>query len=158
MTDAQCDFGDLVEHLEHVSMAVWDIERGAPLTDLLAGVLFDGGLTGSFRRAQSSLPSGKLDLIAPRDPSGDTSFRVRFLERHGEGLHHITLNVLDIDAAGDRATRLGLDIVGLDLRYDPWKEAFVHPRSASGPLIQLAEWTDRVASTDRTLHVLVEGR
>jgi methylmalonyl-CoA/ethylmalonyl-CoA epimerase len=127
------------------------------LGDLVGGVLF--GLTGRFRWAQWSLPSGKPEMIAPRDSSDDTSFLVRFLERRGEGFHHITLSVVEIEAALDRATRLGLDIVGLDLGYEPWKEAFVHPRSASGLLIQLAEWTDREASTGRTLHDdLDEGR
>jgi hypothetical protein len=88
-------------------------------------------------------------MIAPVDRTDEGHFLVCFLRRHGEG--HITLKVSDIEAAAARADRMGFDVVGLNLEHEWWKEAFVHPHSANGLLIQLAEWTDHPAPKDRTL-------
>jgi catechol 2,3-dioxygenase-like lactoylglutathione lyase family enzyme len=71
-------------------------------------------------------------------PTGD-GFLARFLERRGEGLHHVTLRVSDIEAQIDRLRSGGIDPVMVDLRDQTWKEAFIHPRDARGVLIQLAE-------------------
>jgi len=82
---------------------------------------------------------------------------VRFLATNGEGIHHLTLKVTDIEEAITRASALELDVVGIDLSNDGWKEAFVHPKSASGVLVQLAEWTDRPAPDLQLEDVLDKG-
>jgi len=137
--------GPVVERFDHVSMAVADIEATAPLLGLLGATFFDGGTNpnGDFRWVQYSLPgSGTLELIAPLDSDPD-HFIQRFLRERGEGLHHLTFKVFDIGEAVRRATELGFVVTGFDDSFDDWKEAFVHPRSANGVLIQLAEFPDK---------------
>jgi len=132
----------VIERFDHVSMAVNDIEAAAPLITLLGGEFFEGGTNpwGDFRWAQYDLPGwGRLELIAPLadDPN---HFIRRFLAERGEGLHHLTFKVYNINEAVERATELGFTVTGFDDRLDDWKEAFIHPRSSHGVLIQFAEF------------------
>jgi methylmalonyl-CoA/ethylmalonyl-CoA epimerase len=134
--------GSVIERFDHVSMAVADIEAAAPLIALLGGTYFDGGTNswGNFRWAQYHLPgTGRLELIAPLD-SDPHHFIQRFLAERGEGLHHLTFKVYDIEQAVARATEMGFTVTGFDDRLPDWKEAFIHPKSAHGVLIQFAEF------------------
>ena len=137
----------VIERFDHVSMAVESIEAAAPLIALLGGEYFDGGTNpwGTFRWAQYELPGwGRLELIAPLEPDPDHFIR-RFLAERGEGLHHLTFKVYDINDAVARATELGFTVTGFDDRLENWKEAFIHPRSSHGVLIQFAEFPDKNA-------------
>ena len=155
------ELGDTIERFDHVSVAVYDIRTAASLATLMGGSFFDGGLNhvGDFRWAQWTLPEGKLEMIEPVDPENAENFLVRFLAERGEGVHHVTFKVADIEAAVERARRLGFEIVGVDLSFEPWKEAFVHPKGAHGVLVQLAEWTDEPPPEGHTLEAaLAQGR
>ncbi|HSG78838.1 MAG TPA: VOC family protein, partial [Acidimicrobiia bacterium] len=105
--------GDLVERFDHVSVAVADLRRPGPLPGLLGGRFFNGGAErpSGFAWAQWRLPSAKLEIVAPL---GDDSFLHDFLRRRGEGLHHVTLKVTDIDAAIHAARAMGLDVIQID--------------------------------------------
>ena len=151
------DLGDLVERFDHVSIAVNKIKDALSMVALLAGDYHDGGESsrGGFRWAQFSLPGpAKLELIEPIDPGDSSNFLVRFLADKGEGMHHFTLKVSSIADAAARAAELGMDVIGLDVTDQNWKEAFVHPRSANGVLVQLAEWTDGDPSGRKLADVL----
>lgn len=151
---------EVVERLDHVCIAVADIAASLPLVELMGGRFLDGGDSkpGAFRAAQFRLPGGaKLELIQPVDLEDEDHFLVRFLDRSGPGIHHITLKVTDLAKAIDRARELGFEVVGEDRSGQNWNEAFVHPRSAQGVLIQLAEWYDLADATDRSLADVLEG-
>lgn len=139
------ELGDMVERFDHVSVGVRSIGAAGTLVALLGGTFRDGGdsIAGRFRWVQFDLPGhSKLELIEPLDPDDQDNFLVRFLETHGEGIHHVTLKVTNLEVAIQRAIELGLTVVGTNLSNATWKEAFVHPRAANGVLVQLAEWTD----------------
>ncbi|HEX9855953.1 MAG TPA: VOC family protein [Acidimicrobiia bacterium] len=142
---APADLGSVVERFDHLSVAVWDITAARRLVDLMGGEVKDGGDASAkgFRWIQFDLPgSCRLEMIQPLDRADSNNFLVRFLERHGEGVHHVTLKVSDIHQAIERAANAGFDVVGVDLAGANWKEAFLHPKSAHGVVIQLAEWVD----------------
>jgi hypothetical protein len=63
----------------------------------------------------------------------------RFLERHGEGLHHVTFKTDDIRGAIARVEALGYELVDVNLDDPSWQEAFLRPSKAHGTLIQLAQ-------------------
>lgn len=137
--------GDLVERFDHLCVAVHSIAGAASLVRLMGGALVDGGDSpkGRFRWVQFCLPGGsKLEMIEPLPDAGPENFLVRFLKTGGEGLHHVTLKVTDLTAAIARAGELGFDVVGVDTSGSNWKEAFVHPKTANGVLVQLAQWDD----------------
>lgn len=142
-SDIVDELGDVIERFDHVSMAVKDPVSTDPLLKLIGAIHFDGGVSvaGAFRWDQYRLPgAGVLEVIAPLDRTDSSHFINRFVAERGEGLHHLTFKVTDIDLAVAKAERLGFRVVGLDVSDPNWKEAFVHPASTHGVLVQLAEF------------------
>jgi methylmalonyl-CoA/ethylmalonyl-CoA epimerase len=79
----------------------------------------------------------KIELMQPTPGS---SFLDSFLARNpAGGMHHITYRVPDIDAAVEAARAQGYEVFGVSRALPRWWEAFVHPRSAHGVLLQLAQ-------------------
>ena len=83
---------------------------------------------------------GRIELMAPTP--GSTFFTKFFDSTDGRGgVHHLTFQVPDIDAAVTALTAAGVPTFGLS--HDPvWSEVFIHPRSNGGVLVQLAEFQD----------------
>lgn len=139
----------LVERLDHVSVAVRDIADVPAMAQLMGGTFRNGGYHASsgFRWVQFDVPGGKIEYV---QPVTDDCFLHDFLERRGEGIHHLTFKVSSLTQAVERAEALGFRVVGINTESDRWKEAFVHPKSAHGTLIQLAEFSDSPPPADRT--------
>lgn len=124
--------------VDHVGIAVHAIEDAEPFLELLGcEKLVDETVEDRFRWAYYRLGgASRLELI---EPLADDSFLTRFLDEHGPGLHHVTLEVADIDAVIDRLEAADVRIV--DYRaFDDWTEAFVSPRNPTGTLFQLMEY------------------
>src|SRR5581483_9648265 len=68
----------------------------------------------------------------------DNDFLARFLDRHGDGPHHLTFKVDDLPAALERVEAAGITPVGVDMSSEIWREAFLQPRDAAGTVVQLA--------------------
>jgi methylmalonyl-CoA epimerase len=124
--------------LDHVAVAVRSIKEALRLyRDALGGEYLmgaDGGDT--WRWVQVCFPGGgKVELL---EPLGD-GFLSRFLDRHGEGMHHMTFKTDDIRAAIAHVEGLGYELVDVSLDDPHWKEAFLRPTRAHGTLIQLAQ-------------------
>ena len=68
----------------------------------------------------------------------------KFLEKRGEGLHHIAIRVPDIEAAMERLKANGAELIDQEWRIGGGghKVAFVHPKTSNGILIELVERTD----------------
>jgi methylmalonyl-CoA/ethylmalonyl-CoA epimerase len=125
-------------HLDHVAVAVRSIRSALPLyRDALGGRYLMGGDTaGTWRWIQLRYPGGgKVELL---EPLAD-GFLSRFLERYGEGLHHITFKTDDLRAAIGELEGRGYELVDVDLDDQGWKEAFLRPSLAHGTLIQIAQ-------------------
>ncbi len=90
------------------------------------------GVKITFLRAGDSL----LELIEPTDP---TTGVARFLEKRGEGLHHLCYEVADLRAAIQHLQAAGLQVLDREPRRGLHGEelAFIHPRSAHGVLLEL---------------------
>jgi methylmalonyl-CoA epimerase len=134
--------------LDHVAVAVHSIKQAVRLyRDALGGEYLMGGDAGeTWRWIQFRFPGGgKVELL---EPLGD-GFLSRFLEKHGEGLHHITFKTDDIRAAIARVEGEGYELVDVNLDDPHWKEAFLRPSKAHGTLIQIAQpsASDDVVST-----------
>jgi methylmalonyl-CoA/ethylmalonyl-CoA epimerase len=124
--------------LDHVAVAVHSIRAAVPLyRDALGGEYLMGGDAGeTWRWIQFLYPNGgKVELL---EPLGD-GFLSRFLERRGEGLHHITFKTDRIEEAIEQIERGGYELVDVNLASESWKEAFLRPSKAHGTLIQVAQ-------------------
>jgi methylmalonyl-CoA/ethylmalonyl-CoA epimerase len=127
------------ERFDHVAVGVHSIEAAASLfRDILGGELV-GGMTvhdEGFRFVQYRYPNRmKIELLEPTAPTG---FLRKFLERRGEGVHHLTFKVTEIERKVEYLRSKGIDPVHV-ITKGPWKEAFIHPRDAHGVLVQLLE-------------------
>jgi methylmalonyl-CoA/ethylmalonyl-CoA epimerase len=125
--------------LDHVAVAV---PRLADVVGLVVGELgatpAEGGPGIGFIGAQWSFANeARLEVLEPAgEPDG---FLHRFLAQHGRGIHHVTFVVPDLAEAAQRARDDGRTVVGYNDAFPSWKEAFLHPKSAHGIVIQFAE-------------------
>lgn len=131
---------------DHVAVAVRSVKNALPLfRDALGGeYLMGGDVDGTWRWVQFRYPNGgKVELL---EPLGD-GFLSRFLDRYGEGLHHVTFKTDDIDAAIADIQSRGYQLVDIQTTDEHWKQAFLRPSNAHGTLIQIAQSsaTDDVA-------------
>ncbi len=125
--------------VDHVSIAVRDI--GATLRFFETYFPFrlrrpaPPGWDGTFLVASVYVHDYQIELI--QGVPGRTSFVERFIERRGEGLHHMAIDVDDLDAYAGELEAGGVRIVDRRELRDGIKTAFISPRSAFGTLIQL---------------------
>lgn len=138
----------LPKRVDHVAMAVRSIDESIKFfTDV-----FGWQEAGRFRNPEAGFAGVVLDVPGPDgkrqmqweilEPLGEDSFIEKFLRERGPGLHHVTLEVDDADAAAKHLRDCGIDpFGGPRVSYD-WKEFFVHPRSSGGVLFQLYEQLD----------------
>jgi len=132
---------DLVEKLDHVAFAVRDKERATIyLTNILgAKEVFDMEW-GGFRFTTFLMGSGSmLELVYADNPD---SFVNRFIAKRGEGIHHLTFKVRDIEEMIEHLRTRGLSPFDINTSNDLWKECYIHPREAMGTLIQFAEFPE----------------
>jgi catechol 2,3-dioxygenase-like lactoylglutathione lyase family enzyme len=126
--------------LDHVAVAVERWSDAWPRYAIeLGGTWSSGGLNVGFGPAQLRYANGgRVEILQPWRPQ-DNPFLRRFLDGHGPGPHHLTFKVPDLAAALDLARDAGLTPVGVDMSAPDWKEAFLHPRQATGIVVQLAQ-------------------
>lgn len=133
-----------IEGLDHIAIAVKDLDPSVRFfTDVLGFRLLDRERVESMNVEVAMLEAGgfHLELI---EPSTEESGVARFLERKGEGIHHIALTV-----KGIVETLKDLRVAGVSLIDESPREgaggrrvAFLHPRSCHGTLIELCEEPD----------------
>jgi len=88
-----------------------------------------------------------IELLEPLAPTGPL---VRFLQRRGEGIHHLAFEVPDLDQALARAQAAGLRPIDASPRRGAGgtRVAFLHPDAAHGVLIELVEGSLEQLSDD----------
>ncbi len=134
---------DVRVRVDHVSLAVRDIDatlaffrRFFPIT---LGVAPRIGYEPSFRFANFFLNGYKIELIA-QNPATPNGFVRTFLDKRGEGFHHVSIDVDRLAPVLESLERAGVRIVGRYRRERDGREtAFISPRSAFGVLIQFWE-------------------
>jgi methylmalonyl-CoA/ethylmalonyl-CoA epimerase len=80
---------------------------------------------------------GKVELLEPLP--GSSFFDSFFARNPLGGLHHLTFRVTDIRDSLERAQAAGFAMVGANFDHADWMEAFVHPRSGHGVLVQFVQ-------------------
>lgn len=153
----------IVRRFDHVAVAVRDLDAASRLfIDLLGGELIAGGDDESLgiRTMQLKFPPGvKVELLTPLDES---SYLQGYLDKHGEGFHHMTCMVDDVEEASRRLQEAGIGTVDTRSGTDFWDETYIRPSSAFGTLVQLASsplvWTDPVMPDGAAAADVLAGR
>ena len=129
-----------VDYIDHVGIAVNDIDAalklfhevfGAPLAEVRQ--LDDQGIRGALVQVGQT----RLELMEPT--AADTTIG-RFIERRGEGMHHLAFYVTDLPGKLQVVDGLGLQLIDREPREGLSGDiAFIHPRSVFGILTELVE-------------------
>jgi len=130
-----------VQAVNHIGIAVRSIDAQRPFYEGTLGAVFEGVEVVADQKVRVGffrIGDVRLELLEPTDPA---STMATFLEKRGEGLHHVALTVAGIE---DRIAELKQSGVRmLDDAPRPgahhMRIAFLHPKSTFGVLTELCE-------------------
>src|SRR5664279_1577339 len=131
---------DLVTRVSHLGIAVKSLAEGGAFWDLLGLIEVHREEVASQKVVTSFRAVGEshLELLESTSPDGPIA---KFLEKRGPGIHHLCLDVDDIDAVLARLKEAGVKLIN----ETPFagaggcRVAFVHPASTGGILLELSE-------------------
>ena len=136
--------------IEHVAIAVKSLEQAIPLYERLLGtpcykkeeVVSENVNTAFFQTGES-----KIELLESTDENGVIN---RFIEKKGEGIHHIAFAVEDISIEIDRLKNEGFEFISETpkLGADQKLICFLHPKTTNGVLIELCQDAPSVFKKD----------
>lgn len=127
--------------LDHVAILVSDLDAAVKLYRDVYGLELaemEEVPTEEVRVAIFGHGRGRIELVSPAGPDSPMA---KALEKRGEGLHHVCLEVTDIEKAMGALKALGAPL--LDEKPRPGaggsKVAFVHPKGSRGVLVELKQ-------------------
>jgi methylmalonyl-CoA/ethylmalonyl-CoA epimerase len=127
--------------IEHLGIAVKDLSKSIPLFEqLLSTPCYKTEKVASeaVNTAFFSVGESKIELLQAEAPDSAIS---KFIDKKGEGIHHVALEVEDIRAEMKRLEALGFEILNKEPKRgaDNKLVCFVHPKTANGVLVELCE-------------------
>ena len=123
--------------LDHIGIAVKSVAEARKFFEDTLGATFvfeAANQAAGYKLAAFDLNGLSIELL---EPLGATSFLHKFLEKRGEGMHHLTFNVPDCKEKTAELKEQGVRIVD-ETQWSPTSfESFISPRTSHGVLIQL---------------------
>jgi methylmalonyl-CoA/ethylmalonyl-CoA epimerase len=126
-----------VKRINHVGVAVADLDAARAVWDGLLGQEPAVEEVATQKVMAAMYPCG-IELIAP---TADDSPISKFLAKRGSGIHHVTIEVDDIDAQLARLKEAGTPLINETAvpGAGGYRVAFLHPKAAGGVLVELKE-------------------
>lgn len=131
----------MIQKIEHIGIAVKDLSSSNALFKKLFGqahykieaVESEGVSTSFFMLGET-----KIELL---QATSDTSSIAKFIEKKGEGIHHIAYAVDNIEEEMERLTAEGFELIHKAPKdgADNKRICFLHPKSTNGVLVELCE-------------------
>lgn len=127
--------------IDHLGIAVRSLEAAMPLyADALTLPLHETEEVPEqkVRAAIFTVGESRLELLEPTSPESPVA---KFIEKRGEGLHHVALGVPDVAAALAHLKAMGCQLIDEKPRVGAGGAliAFVHPKSTHGVLLELCQ-------------------
>ena len=125
--------------MNHLALLVEDIDQAATFWNDALGLPMDPIEDVPQEQARVAfLPVGdtKIELVQPTNAESGLG---KYLEKRGAGIHHICLEVEDIEASLTDLKEKDIQLINLtpQIRDNGTKYAFIHPKSAFGVLVEL---------------------
>jgi methylmalonyl-CoA/ethylmalonyl-CoA epimerase len=131
-----------VKKINHVAIVVEDIDSALGFWRDVLGLALDHieeVPSQASKVAFIPLGDSEVELVEPIAPDSGLS---KYLEKRGEGLHHLCLEVEDIEGMLASLKEKGARLINeTPLELPGRKMAFIHPKTANGVLIELYELT-----------------
>ncbi len=133
-----------MKKIEHLGIAVKNLENSNQLFAQLFGkehYKIEEVLSEHVNTSFFQLGENKIELLEGTDPDSAIS---KFIEKRGEGIHHVAFAVEDIRAEMERLEKLGFRLLNKEPKRgaDNMWVCFVHPKSANGVLVELCQPID----------------
>ena len=127
--------------IDHIGIAVKSLENATVKYQLGMGLSIEKPITIKEHKVRMvMLPIGesRIELLEPTEKSSPIS---KFLDKRGEGVHHICFRVENIEKKIKALKKVGLEVLEEVSKsgYKGQKVVFLHPKSANGVLIELVE-------------------
>ena len=132
--------GCIAQHINHVAIAVSDIEQPISFYVNTFGIsqpeitnLQDHGVKAALVRVGGS----QLEFIQPLQDTGGVA---SFIEKRGEGVHHICFEMDNLNQSLEKLQQAGINLIDKTTRVGlSGNIAFIHPKSTGGVLIELVD-------------------
>ncbi|MCK4362133.1 MAG: methylmalonyl-CoA epimerase [Dehalococcoidia bacterium] len=130
----------MIKRVDHIAIAVNSADDALSVFDSVFGLkadhieeLPDQGVKAATIRVGDT----HIEFIEPTDPEGGVA---KFIEKKGEGFHHICVEVDDIDAELKSLAARGVELIDKQARKGlAGRIGFLHPRATKGVLIELIQ-------------------
>lgn len=130
-----------VTHIEHLGIAVKSIEAAIPYYEEVLGLkcyAVEEVAEQKVKTAFFMVGQTKIELLESTDPEGPVG---KFLEKKGEGIHHMAFAVEGLQESLDSVAEKGITLIDKSPRKgaEGLNIAFLHPKSTFGVLTELCE-------------------
>jgi methylmalonyl-CoA epimerase len=132
----------MIEKIDHVGVAVRDLKKAIKIFEKILGFsLFEIVESKEEKTKEAFMVCGEgktaIDLMESTDPTGSIA---KYVDKKGEGIHHISLAVRDIEGISKRIKdQGGMLIYNRTMSFQDHKYNFVHPKSLCGVLVELLQ-------------------
>ena len=128
-------------HIEHIGIAVKSLEESIPYYENILGLkcyAIEEVQEQKVKTAFFMVGQTKIELLESTDPEGPVG---KFIEKKGEGVHHIAFAVSDLEGCLAETEAKGIRLIDKTPRKgaEGLSIAFLHPKSTFGVLTELCE-------------------
>lgn len=129
--------------INHVAIVVKDIDASLDFWVKAFGLHLDHIEDVPSQASKVAfLPLGESEVELVQPTTADSGMAA-YLEKRGEGMHHLCIEVEDIDAALEHLKALDVRLINTEPQVLPGRKmAFIHPKAANGVLIELYQLTE----------------
>ncbi len=132
-------------HIEHIGIAVKNLEESIKYYEDVLGIkcyAVEEVKDQKVKTAFFQLGQTKIELLETTDPEGPIG---KFIEKRGEGIHHLAFAVNDLPSALKELKEKEIKLIDVSPRRgaEGLDIAFIHPKSTHGVLTELCEKPDR---------------
>jgi len=129
----------MIKQINHLGIAVKNLEEAREFYRSLFGLESSEPLIGGDGTIKISMVEVGGVLIELLQPAGNEGVIAKFLEKRGEGFHHICYEVEDINAEIVSLKAAGIEVLGEVKPGAEGMSVFLHPRGTHGVLVELVE-------------------
>lgn len=131
----------MINHIEHIGIAVKSIESANEIYEKLLGVKNYKTESVDSENVLTSFFQVGINKIELLEATSSESAIAKFIDKKGEGIHHIAFDVDDIDAEMERLRQEGFQLLNAKPKIgaDNKLVCFIHPKSSNGVLIELCQ-------------------